>query len=214
LWIAIFWWRRRRHHLAGDQKVDNFAGDVDREEKRREPCIEERRRQQGHRQERALPLPGKRKEQQPRSHADSAAAGLFRRRFGETCRTGRSVIGLSRVARSSRFLFQCRMASGSARRSGFGRCWRCPSRHGSEGLGRAAGQRLEIPALTPRSPYGRKLWSKFDQNVALSALGRAQALVLLSLTRRNPESGLRETACFAHRIRVLPRPATRYHSDM
>jgi hypothetical protein len=50
------------HHLARDQQVHRLADDVDREEKRRDPRIEERRRSAGHRQERALPLPGKRKD--------------------------------------------------------------------------------------------------------------------------------------------------------
>jgi hypothetical protein len=42
------------HHLAGDQQIHDLADDVDREEKRREPDIEERRGQERHRQEGAL----------------------------------------------------------------------------------------------------------------------------------------------------------------
>jgi hypothetical protein len=62
LWILRKWWRRSFLTLPGDQQIDEFADDVDREEERREPDIEERRGQQGHGQEGALPLPGKRKD--------------------------------------------------------------------------------------------------------------------------------------------------------
>jgi hypothetical protein len=50
------------HHLARHQQVHRLADDVDREEQHRHPRIEECAGQQCHRQERALSLPGKRKD--------------------------------------------------------------------------------------------------------------------------------------------------------
>jgi hypothetical protein len=173
------------HHLAGDQQIHDLADDVDREEQRGEPDIEERRRSAAPWTGRCPALPGERKDsirvvtqilQQP--------FGSGGRRLDVPARAGPSsaYLGCALIAVVVPVSVCLRMG----RRAGkISVTPAVPTQAGPGGRpGPTAGGRSRTPAINPALTIAREVWSKFDEIDGAFRTNGPLALVLLGHGRR------------------------------